>query len=202
MTLTPHSYPAYKPSGVPWLDDVPEHWEVRRLKSCVDINKAVLPEATEPDFEFPYLEIGAVGTGLLASQPTTIRFGNAPSRARRIVRTGDTIVSTVRTYLKATWFAGEVKDDLICSTGFAVFTPRNEVYPKFLSYIAQSNAFSDSVTASSVGTAYPAIPESRLGSFHVPLPPLPEQAAIVRYLDYVDRRIRRYVLATSKSGTL
>ena len=198
MTLTPHSYPAYKPSGVPWLDDVPEHWEVRRLKSCVDINKAVLPEATEPDFEFPYLEIGAVGTGLLASQPTTIRFGNAPSRARRIVRTGDTIVSTVRTYLKATWFAGEVKDDLICSTGFAVFTPRNEVYPKFLSYIAQSNAFSDSVTASSVGTAYPAIPESRLGSFHVPLPPLPEQAAIVRYLDYVDRRIRRYVAAKRK----
>ena len=33
MTTTSHSYPAYKPSGVPWLGDVPEHWDVRRLHS-------------------------------------------------------------------------------------------------------------------------------------------------------------------------
>ena len=193
-----HPYPAYKPSGVPWLGDVPEHWEMRRLKNWVGINEAVLPETTEPDFEFLYLEIGAVSTGLIVSQPVTIKFGNAPSRARRIVRTGDTIVSTVRTYLKATWFSGEVKDNLICSTGFAVLTPRNEACPKLVSYIAQSNVFTDRVTASSVGTAYPAIPESRLGSFHVPLPPLAEQRAIVRYLDHMDRRIRRYVTAKRK----
>ena len=197
-----HPCPAYKPSGVPWLGDVPEHWEVRRLKNWVGINEAVLPETTEPDFEFLYLEIGAVSTGLIVSQPVTIKFGSAPSRARRIVRTGDTIVSTVRTYLKATWFSGEVKDNLICSTGFAVLTPRNEACPKLVSYIAQSNVFTDRVTASSVGTAYPAIPESRLGSFHVPLPPLAEQHAIVRYLDYADRRIRRYVSAKRKLITL
>jgi type I restriction enzyme S subunit len=189
------SYPAYKPSNVEWLGDVPAHWEIRRLKNWLGINEAVLPETTDPEFEFRYLEIGAVGTGLLVNQPATIRFGGAPSRARRILRTGDTIVSTVRTYLKATWFAGAVKDDLVCSTGFAVLTPRHQVFPKFVSYITQSNAFTDRVTASSVGTAYPAIAESQLGSFHVLIPPLPEQQAIVRYLDYVDRRIRRYVAA-------
>ena len=184
-----------KPSGIEWLGDVPEHWKVRRLKNWVGINDAVLSETTEPDFEFPYLEIGAVGTGVLAGAPDTTRFGSAPSRARRVVRTGDTIMSTVRTYLKATWFAREVKDDLICSTGFAVFTPRNEVYPKFVSYLAQSNAFTDRVTAASVGTAYPAIAESRLGSFHVPLPPFLEQSAIVEYLDkataHIDAAITR-----------
>lgn len=41
-------YPAYKPSGVPWLGDAPEHWEVRRVKHWVGINEAVLPETTEP----------------------------------------------------------------------------------------------------------------------------------------------------------
>ena len=198
MTPTLYLHHAYKPSGIPWLGDVPERWEVRRLKNWVGINDAVLSETTQPDFEFLYLEIGAVGIGVLAGAPATTRFGSAPSRARRVVRTGDTIMSTVRTYLKATWFAREVKDDLICSTGFAVFTPRNEVCPKFVSYLAQSNAFTDRVTAASVGTAYPAIAESRLGSFHVPLPPLPEQAAIVRYLDHADRRIRRYVSAKRK----
>ena len=198
MPLPLQSYPAYKSSSFEWLGDVPAHWEVRRLKSWVSVNEAVLPEATEPEFKFRYVEIGDVGTGVLVSEPVTTRFENAPSRARRIVRTGDTIVSTVRTYLKATWFAGEVKDDLICSTGFAVLTPRNDVWPKFLSYITQSDPFTERVTASSVGTAYPAIPESLLGSFHVALPPLHEQQVIVRYLDYTDRHIRRYVTRKRK----
>ena len=172
-----------KPSGVEWLGDVPAHWEVRRLKHWVGINEAVLPETTNPDFEFRYLEIGAVGTGVLIDEPSTIRFADAPSRARRIVRSGDTLVSTVRTYLKAVWFAEDVNDDLICSTGFAVLTPRQETAPKFVSYLAQSNAFTDRVTAESVGIAYPAIAESRLSSFHVCVPPLPKQIAIVKYLD-------------------
>ena len=172
-----------KPSSIEWLGDVPVHWEVRRLKHWVGINETVLPETTNPDFEFRYLEIGAVGTGVLIDKPSTIRFADAPSRARRIVRSGDTIISTVRTYLKAVWFAEDVNDDLICSTGFAVLTPRQETAPKFVSYLAQSNAFTDRVTAESVGIAYPAIAESRLSSFHVCVPPLPEQVAIVKYLD-------------------
>ena len=172
-----------KPSGVEWLGDVPAHWEVRRLKHWVEINEAVLPETTDPDFEFRYLEIGAVGTGVLVEEPATIRFAHAPSRARRIVKSGDTIISTVRTYLKAVWFAEEVNDALICSTGFAVLTPRRATVPKFVSYVVQDHAFTDRVTAESVGIAYPAIAESRFRSFHVCVPPLAEQAAIAAYLD-------------------
>ena len=172
-----------KPSGVAWLGEMPAHWEVRRLKHWVGINEAVLPETTDPDFDFRYLEIGAVGTGVLVEEPSTIRFAHAPSRARRIVKSGDTIISTVRTYLKAVWFAEEVNDALICSTGFAVLTPRRATAPKFVSYVVQNNAFTDRVTAESVGIAYPAIAESRFRSFHVCVPPLAEQAAIAAYLD-------------------
>ena len=67
-----------------------------------------------------------------------------------------------------------------------------------MKYLAQSNSFTDHVTAESVGIAYPAIAESKLTSFHVCFPPFLEQAAIVRYLDYVVRRIRRYVAAKEK----
>jgi type I restriction enzyme S subunit len=71
----------------------------------------------------------------------------------------------------------------VCSTGFAVLTPGPSTQPKYVSYLVQSNTFTDRVTAESVGTAYPAIAEGRLGSFYVPVPPLPEQTAIVEYLD-------------------
>jgi type I restriction enzyme S subunit len=92
----------------------------------------------------------------------------------------------------------ELPDELVCSTGFVVLTPRNGTTPKFVSYLAQSNPFTDRVTADSVGVAYPGISETRLGSFHVAIPPHPEQSAIVRYLDYVDRRIRKYIRVKQK----
>ena len=37
MTATPHPYPAYRPSGISWLGDVPAHWEVRRLRTVADM---------------------------------------------------------------------------------------------------------------------------------------------------------------------
>ena len=191
-------YPAMKPSGVEWLGDVPEHWNTLPLKHWVTINAEVLPETTDPDRIFRYVDIGSVGTGTLTQKPQRLRFAGAPSRARRIVHNGDTLVSTVRTYLKAIYFVQGEADELVCSTGFAVLTPRVGTVPQFVSYLARSNAFTDRVTADSVGIAYPAVAESRLGSFHVTVSPLPEQAAIVRYLDHADRRIRRYIHAKQK----
>ena len=198
MTPVLKPYPDYKPSGVEWLGHIPAHWEVRRLKDWVTINRSVLPETTDPDFVFQYIDIGSVSTGVLTKKPQKMRFAASPSRARRIVREGDTIISTVRTYLKAVWFAQETHDNLICSTGFAVLTPDERAVPKFVSYLVQSHPFIEQVTANSVGMAYPAIAESRLGSFHLPLPPLAEQGAIAHYLGYVEWRIRRYIDAKQK----
>jgi type I restriction enzyme S subunit len=62
-------------------------------------------------------------------------------------------------------------------------TPGPSTQPKYVSYLVQCNTFTDRVTAESVGTAYPAIAEGRLGSFYVPVLPLPEQTAIAEYLD-------------------
>jgi len=186
---TGQPYPAYKPSGVEWLGEVPAHWELKPLKRWVRINASVLPDTTPADYEFRYIDIGTVGTGFLTREPPQLRFGNAPSRARRVLHMGDTIISTVRTYLKAVYYVDRDAEALVCSTGFAVLTPGPSTQPKYVSYLVQSNTFTDRVTAESVGTAYPAIAEGRLGSFYVPIPPLPEQTAIVEYLDAQTARL-------------
>jgi type I restriction enzyme S subunit len=191
-------YPAYKDSGVEWLGQVPEHWELKPLKRWVRINASVLPDTTPADYEFRYIDIATVGTGFLTREPQQLRFGNAPSRARRVLHIGDTIISTVRTYLRAVYYVDGDAEALVCSTGFAVLTPGPSTQPKYVSYLVESNTFTDRLTAESVGTAYPAIAEGRLGSFYVPIPPLPEQTAIVRFLDYIDRRMRRYIRAKQK----
>ena len=192
-------YPAYRDSGVNRLGRVPEHWEVRRVKHSLGVNVAVLPEDTDPDYEFRYIDIGSVGTGELISDPKPLRFETAPSRARRVVGRGDTLVSTVRTYLKAVWHADEDIRDVVASTGFAVLTPKPWILPKFIGYACRSEPFTNHVTAESVGVVYPAIAEARLASaLRLCIPPLPEQRAIVRFLDHADRRIQRYIRAKEK----
>ena len=171
---------ALKPSGIEWLGEVPEHWEVKPLKRWVRLNARTLGQKTSPDFEFRYVDIGSVQTGRLVKELERIRFEAAPSRARRVLRRGDTIISTVRTYLKAIWYVGEDADDLIASTGFAVLTPGKSVEPEYLGYVIQSSAFVNRVAANSIGIAYPAIAETVLGRFPVALPPtVDEQQAIV-----------------------
>lgn len=171
---------ALKPSGIEWLGEVPEHWEVKPLKRWVRLNARTLGQKTSPDFEFRYVDIGSVQTGRLVKEPERIRFEAAPSRARRVLRRGDTIISTVRTYLKAIWYVSEDADDLIASTGFAVLTPSKSVEPEYLGYVIQSSAFVNRVAANSIGIAYPAIAETVLGRFPVALPPtVNEQQAIV-----------------------
>lgn len=171
---------ALKASGIEWLGEVPEHWEVKPLKRWVRLNARTLGQKTRPDFEFRYVDIGSVQTGRLVKEPERIRFEAAPSRARRVLRRGDTIISTVRTYLKAIWYVGEDADDLIASTGFAVLTPGSGVEPEYLGYVIQSSPFVNRVTANSIGIAYPAIAETVLGRFPVALPPtVDEQQAIV-----------------------
>ena len=195
-SLTP--YPEMKDSGVVRIGHVPRHWKVARLKDWVDVNRVVLAEDTDPEYTFDYVDIGSVGTGILAATPERIRFGSAPSRARRVLGAGDTIISTVRTYLKAVWHAESVRRGLVASTGFAVLTPRKGTVPKFVSYFCQSEPFTDRVTAESIGVAYPAIAETKLRTLEVTVPPAAEQAAIVGFLDQAERRIRAYIRAKQK----
>ena len=93
-------YDDYKPSGIGWIGEIPNGWEVKRLKYTVSANDNVLAEDTPPDWEILYVDIGNVDQVSGITRKDAMRFEDAPSRARRLVHHGDTIVSTVRTYLK------------------------------------------------------------------------------------------------------
>ena len=176
------AYPKYKESGVEWLGKVPEHWAVKRLKYSATINDDTLPETTEPDFEFNYVDIGSVNPIEGITNTETMIFENAPSRARRKVAPGDTIVSTVRTYLRAIAPIPKTSETLIVSTGFAVIRPR-KLNADFLAYALRESSFVESVVARSTGVSYPAINASEIGNIEIPLPPEDEQAAIADFLD-------------------
>lgn len=172
-----------KPTGIDWMPEVPAHWEVKPLKHWLRERAKALGDKTSREYEFDYLDISCVGTGFLTAKPERMKFENAPSRARQIVQKGDTILSTVRTYLKAVYFIDDDWPDLIASTGFAVLRPVERVEPRLLGYVLQSSTFIERVIRASMGVAYPAISEGRLGTLHVAFSPdLAEQKAILDHI--------------------
>lgn len=182
-------YPTYKDSGVEWLGEVPEGWEIAKLKYVSTVNDDVLSENTPPDYRLLYVDISNVDPQKGIQNPDEIIFEKSPSRARRIVRSGDVIISTVRTYLRAITPIIDPPKNLIVSTGFAVIRPRSHFDSKYAGYALRGSSFIETVVAKSTGVSYPAINASTLISIEVPVPPLPEQRTIAAFLDRETARI-------------
>lgn len=163
----------------------PAGWETRRLKFVATCNDEALPEGTDPDFEIAYVDISSVDLidGITAMDMLT--FEQAPSRARRIVKDGDTLISTVRTYLKAIAPVNEPPVNMIVSTGFAVVRPLAFMDSGFLGYALQNAGFIDAVVANSTGVSYPAINPTALICLRIAYPTnKEEQRRIAVFLDW------------------
>lgn len=173
--------------------------EQRRLKYAASINDEALPEETDPDYELQYVDIGNVDSSGSIREIATYRFAEAPSRARRRVRDGDVIISTVRTYLQAIAPVQAPPDNLIVSTGFAVVRPRASVFDAgFCKYALREPAFLAEVEMRSVGVSYPAINASDLGDIPIHLLSMPRQRAITDYLDRETARLDALVAAKER----
>jgi type I restriction enzyme S subunit len=165
------------------------------LKRLAVLNPETLGDDTSPDRSFRYIDIATTGRGTLLDQPQPLTFETAPSRARRVLRPGDTILSTVRTYLRAVWTLRGLDADLVASTGFVCLRPRSGVDSRFLGWLAQADSVVEEVVARSVGVSYPAVNPSEVGLIKVSCPPLAEQCAIADYLDRETVRIDALIAA-------
>ena len=183
--------PSFAPGDrkVPWLSQCPSKWEFRPLKYLCGINMHVLTEATEPETEFRYIDISSVDSEGRWTTSESMKFADAPSRARRLLVDGDILISTVRTYLRAIAYVEKAQEKLVCSTGFAVLSANGLVNPRFLAYWVRSNFFIDEIVARSNGVSYPAVNASDIGNLPFPLIEPDYQSAIATFLDRETARI-------------
>jgi len=163
------------------------------LGSVVKVN----PEQARRDYpyeEIEYIDISSVGTGILL-ETKQLEFANAPSRAKRIVRNGDIILATVRPNLRAFWFAQNIQDNTIASTGFAVLRANEKADSRFIYYTVTNQLFTDYLTANAKGVAYPAVDTETIERADVHLPTIPIQrkiaAILSAYDDLIENNLRR-----------
>ena len=172
--------------------EIPENWCWCRLGEIVYNNGQ-----KTPDKEFSYIDIGSIDNEhqKLNEKENFIQPENAPSRARKIVKKGDIIYSTVRPYLHNMCIIDkDLEKEPIASTGFAVLACYPQINNQYLFYYLLSPSFDNYAndTKNSKGVAYPAINDDRLYKGIVPLPPLAEQKRIVAAIEKFMPLIEEY----------
>lgn len=138
-----------------------------------------------PDQAFTYIDVGAVDNAAgIISTPQVLMAKDAPSRARKVVRLGTVIYSTIRPYLlNVAVIDEEFEQEPIASTAFAIIHPYLEMPARYFLCYLRSPVFVRYVESVQMGIAYPAINDGQFFSGLIPLPPLAEQHRIVAKVD-------------------
>ncbi len=198
MTADLQPYPAMKDSGVPWLGEVPEHWEVRRLKQAfrriVGGSTPSSAEATYWDGDVVWVTPADVSKAerLSKSQRGITRKG-LNSCSSELVPPGSLVVTSRAPVGNVAIAEVELCTNQGCK---ALIVTDEVVNPMFGFHVFKTLKLE--LQSLATGTTFSEISTTRLGTVPMALPPLPEQAAIVRFLDHADRRIRRYIRAKQK----
>lgn len=174
-------YPEYKESGVQWLGNVPEHWEVKRLKMAAYLNDRKVEADEENPVPYIGLENIESWTGkLLLIDPDIVPSGVANRFTKK-----NTLFGKLRPYLAKACNPGF---DGLCSTELLVIESE-DFDRRALLYWLLADGFIELVDSSTYGSKMPRANWDFIGNCLLPISPLPEQTTIADFLDRETGRI-------------
>ena len=205
MTGALKPYPAYRDSGLPWLGRVPKHWEVRRLRNTADMRVSSVDKHTKKG-ENPVRLCNYVDVYKNNYIDDRIEFMKATATVDEIERfrldEGDVLI----TKDSETWndigvpaLVTKTAPDLVSGYHLALLRPRTEtIQGSYLLRALQSVSVAYQFHVEATGVTRYGLSHTGIKSIYLPLPPIPEQAAIARYLDHVSARVDRYIGAKER----
>ena len=145
-----------------------------------------------PSKAFRYVDISSISNETFNIVNSKKYVGaKAPSRARKPIRAGDILVSTVRTYLRNVAMVPPELDGEICSTGLCVLRPIREIADsRFVFRYVLTKEFINKLTREQRGISYPAVTDRYVYAQPIPLPPLAEQKRIMAKTEELLSRIK------------
>ncbi|NLI64109.1 MAG: hypothetical protein GX367_05180, partial [Bacteroidales bacterium] len=159
-----------------WDDLKETTWSEVRLGDVVNINKENIKNTFEG--KILYVDISSVESGILKGF-TKYNFKDAPSIARRVVKEGDIIYSTVRPNLSAYYkFGNNIPNNIIASTGFVVLSKKTGTSIDYIYYLSITNSFVDHISQIAKGAAYPAVGIEDFKNIKIQIPDLKTQEKI------------------------
>ena len=187
LTAKYKPYPAYKPSGIEWLGEIPKHWEIKRLKYVADLNPRAsegrkLDSATEVSF-VPMESVGEYGGLDLSLTKELADVGDGYT----YFADGDVLVAKITPCFengKGSLAEGLVNGVAFGTTELHVLRCGPELDRGFAFHLTLTDAFRKLGEAEMYGAGgQKRVPESFVTNLKHPIPPLPEQRAITAFLD-------------------
>lgn len=178
-------------------------WDtVQVAKTC--LRTQMRDPRKSPEKPFLYIDISSIDRSLKVITSTPEILGaDAPSRARKKIREGDVLVSTVRPNLNAVALVPPELDGQIASTGFCVLRPnRAAIEGKYLFYFTTTPDFIGILTSKVRGAHYPAVSDGDVKKIELPLPFLSEQRRIVEILDQANALRKKRAEADAKAACI
>jgi len=179
------SYPEYRESGLPWLGDIPKHWQLIRMKT-------ILRERTQKGFSEEPLLAATQTKGVVRKE----QFENRTVLALKdlhllkLVRVGDFVIS-LRSFQGGIEYA---REQGIISPAYTILYPTDPDAHGFLKWLFKSKPYIENLSLYVTGIRQGQnIDYEKLSRSILPFPPQDEQESIDRYLKFMDRRIRRYI---------
>ena len=198
-------YPSNKLSRVEWLGDIPAHWEIRRLRNVIDMRVSNVDKHVKEDEEPVRLcnYVDVYKNDYINEQMNFMQATATDEEIERFRLEKDDVLITKDS---ETWddigvpaLVTEPATDLILGYHLALLRPRtDELVGGYLLRALQSKGLAYQFHIEAKGVTRYGLSHAGIKSVWLPLPPLPEQTAIVRYLDHADERIRRYISGKQK----
>jgi type I restriction enzyme, S subunit len=193
-------YPSYEDSGLLWLGRIPSHWSVRRLRSVTDLFVSNIDKHSV-DGEVPvrlcnYMDVYK-NDRILADMPFMQATAKPEEVERFRLRIGDVLMTKDSESWKDIAVPALVEaeaDDLVCGYHLAMLRPNREILAgSYLYQCLRSEPVAWQFRVAANGVTRHGLSHGAIKDALIPIPPPEEQAAIVQFLDHVDRRVRRYV---------
>jgi len=158
-------------------------WQTKTLAEVLEKTETVNP-LQSPDTEFDYIDVSSVSnTTFEVEQTQRLKGKDAPSRARKLVKTNDVIFATIRPTLRRIAIVPPHLNQQVCSTGYFVLRPKAVLNHRYMYYWLFAEEFMGQMVALQKGASYPAVTDKEVRDQLIPFPPLPEQQRIVTILD-------------------
>jgi type I restriction enzyme, S subunit len=158
-------------------------WQTKTLGEVLQKTETTNP-LQSPDVEFEYIDVSSVSNLTFQVEETqTLKGKDAPSRARRLVKTNDVLFATIRPTLRRIAVVPEHLDKQVCSTGYFVLRPQAEIDHRFLFYWLFTEDFMGAMEQLQKGASYPAVTDAEVRAQRIPYPSISEQQRIVGIFD-------------------
>jgi type I restriction enzyme, S subunit len=185
------------------ITELPKNWQEKTIRSVCEPTRLWNPQREQRD-KFWYVDVSAISRAAFAiREPQQVIAEQAPSRARKIIQTNDTIFATVRPTLRRVAFVGKQFDNQIASTAFCVVRAnKQQAVPRFLYYVLLTDFLNEEIAKFESGASYPAVNDKDVLDRNIPLPPKSEQEKIAAVLWKVQRGVGVQDKLTAIAGEL